>query len=160
MQIRMTLNRQPIEVEVEPRLTLADCLRHKAGQTGTHLACEHGVCGACTVIVNGMAVRSCLMLAVQASGADVTTVEGIAPSEDEFGPLQKAFRKHNASQCGFCTSGVLTTAHALLTAEPDADRERIRSVIAGNICRCTGYVSIVDAIYEARDAYRTEKERA
>lgn len=160
MQIRMTLNREPLEVEVMPRVTLADCVRHQLGKTGTHLACEHGVCGACTVIVNGQAVRSCLMLAVQANGAEVVTVEGLTPDDEEFGPLQQAFRKHNALQCGFCTSGMLTTAHALLTSEPDADHERIRSVIAGNICRCTGYLSIVDAIHEAGEAYRANKERA
>ncbi|MGE0602914.1 MAG: (2Fe-2S)-binding protein [Xanthobacteraceae bacterium] len=160
MQIRMNLNHEPVQVEVQPRVTLADCLRHQLGKTGTHLACEHGVCGACTVIVNGNAVRSCLMLAVQAEGAEVVTVEGLTPDDEDFGPLQHAFRKHNALQCGFCTSGMLTTAHALLTAEPEADRDRIRSVIAGNICRCTGYLSIVDAIHEAGEAYRANKERA
>lgn len=160
MQICMILNREPVEVEAKPRVTLADCLRHQLGKTGTHLACEHGVCGACTVIVNGQAVRSCLMLAVQANGAEVVTVEGLTPDDEEFGPLQRAFRKHNALQCGFCTSGMLTTAHALLTAEPDADQDRIRSVIAGNICRCTGYISIVEAIHEAGEAYRANKEPA
>ncbi len=160
MQIRMVLNQQPVEVDVEPRITLADCLRHQLGKTGTHLACEHGVCGACTVIVDGNAMRSCLMLAVQAADSEVVTVEGIALDDETFSPLQTAFRKHNALQCGFCTSGMLTTAHALLTAEPDADRERIRSVISGNICRCTGYLSIVDAIFEAGEAYRANRERA
>ena len=159
MQICMVLNQKPVEVDVEPRITLADCLRHQLGKTGTHLACEHGVCGACTVIVNGNAVRSCLMLAVQAADSEVVTVEGIAPDDETFSPLQTAFRKHNALQCGFCTSGMLTTAHALLSAEPDADRDRIRSVIAGNICRCTGYLSIVDAIFEAGEVYRINKER-
>lgn len=146
-------------MDVEARITLADCLRHELGETGTHLACEHGVCGACTVIVDGNAVRSCLMLAVQANDTEIVTVEGLAPNESVFSPLQQAFRKHNALQCGFCTSGMLTTAHALLTAEPNADRERIRSVIAGNICRCTGYVSIVDAIYDAAESYRADAER-
>lgn len=160
MQIRMTLNKEPVEVDVQPRITLADCLRHQLGKTGTHLACEHGVCGACTVIFNGNAVRSCLMLAVQAADAEVVTVEGLAPDSSVFSPLQEAFRKHNALQCGFCTSGMLTTAHALLTAEPDADRERIRSVIAGNLCRCTGYLSIVDAIHEAGEAYRAKRGQA
>lgn len=159
MQVRMILNRKPVQADVEARMTLADCLRHELGETGTHLACEHGVCGACTVIVNGSAVRSCLMLAVQANDAEIVTVEGLAPDDSRFSPLQQAFQKHNALQCGFCTSGMLTTAHALLTAEPNADRERIRSVIAGNICRCTGYVSIVDAIHEAAEAYRADMER-
>lgn len=112
------------------------------------------------MIVNGNAVRSCLMLAVQADDAEVVTVEGLAQNDGAFSPLQQAFRKHNALQCGFCTSGILTTAHALLTAEPNADRERIRSVVAGNICRCTGYLSIIDAIHEAGEAYRVNKDRS
>ncbi|TMH71622.1 MAG: (2Fe-2S)-binding protein, partial [Betaproteobacteria bacterium] len=130
-----------------------DCIRHQLRQTGTHVGCEHGVCGACTVIVNGAAVRSCLMLAVQADGATVTTVEGLS-DESKLSPLQAAFRKHHALQCGFCTPGMLTTAHALLTEEPDADKARIREVLSGNLCRCTGYIPIVEAVYEARSAYR------
>jgi carbon-monoxide dehydrogenase small subunit len=125
-------------------------------QTGTHVGCEHGVCGACTVIVNGAAVRSCLMLAVQANGAKVTTVEGLS-TDEALSPLQAAFRKHHALQCGFCTPGMLTTAHALLTEEPNADKDRIREVLSGNICRCTGYIGIVDAVYEARKAYMGRK---
>jgi carbon-monoxide dehydrogenase small subunit len=147
------LNGRTVEAEVPARTTLADCIRHDLRQTGTHVGCEHGVCGACTVIVNGAAVRSCLMLAVQANGAKVTTIEGLANGED-LSPLQAAFRKHHALQCGFCTPGMLTTAHALLTEEPDADKERIREVLSGNICRCTGYIGIVEAVYEARKAYR------
>jgi carbon-monoxide dehydrogenase small subunit len=116
------------------------------------VGCEHGVCGACTVIVNGEAVRGCLMLAVQADGAEITTVEGLAPP-GELGPLQQAFHRHHALQCGFCTAGFLTTAHALLTREPDADAERVREVLSGNVCRCTGYVSIVEAVLDARKAY-------
>ena len=152
--VKFELNGSTIEVNVPPRTTLADCLRHHLMQTGTHVGCEHGVCGACTVIVDGEAVRSCLMLAAQADGARVTTVEGISRS-DELTALQKAFRKHHALQCGFCTPGMLTTAHALLSEEPEADRERIREVLSGNICRCTGYVAIIEAVYEARSAYRT-----
>jgi carbon-monoxide dehydrogenase small subunit len=152
MNTRFTLNGQPVEADVPPRTTLADCLRHHLGLTGTHVGCEHGVCGACTVIVDGEAVRSCLMLAVQAEGAVVTTVEGLAV-EGELSPLQASFRTHHALQCGFCTPGMLTTAHALLTHEPDADKERIRDVLSGNLCRCTGYISIVEAVYEARRAY-------
>jgi aerobic-type carbon monoxide dehydrogenase small subunit (CoxS/CutS family) len=147
------LNGRTVEVDVPPRTTLADCIRHELRQTGTHVGCEHGVCGACTVIVNGAAVRSCLMLAVQAQGAKVTTVEGLS-SDEALSPLQAAFRKHHALQCGFCTPGMLTTAHALLTEEPDADKARIREVLSGNICRCTGYIGIVEAVYEARKAYR------
>jgi len=151
--MKFELNGRTVEVNVPPRTTLADCLRHHLMQTGTHVGCEHGVCGACTVIVDGEAVRSCLMLAAQADGARVTTVEGISRS-DELTALQKAFRKHHALQCGFCTPGMLTTAHALLSEEPEADRERIREVLSGNICRCTGYVAIIEAVYEARSAYR------
>jgi len=134
-------------------MTLADCLRQKLRLTGTHLGCEHGVCGACTVIVNGDAVRSCLMLAVQAEGSEVITVEGLS-NDAELTPLQTAFRKHHALQCGYCTPGILTTAHALLTEEPYCDVDRIREVLSGNLCRCTGYVSIIDAVLEAREAYQ------
>ncbi|MCG6205262.1 (2Fe-2S)-binding protein [Rhodopseudomonas sp. HC1] len=151
MHVQFELNGQPVSAEVEPRTTLADCIRNDFGQTGTHLACEHGVCGACTVLVNGEAVRACLMLAAQVEGDAVTTVEGL--SGDELTPLQKAFRKHHALQCGFCTPGFITTAHALLSSEPDASEERIREVLSGNLCRCTGYVPIVDAVMEARAAY-------
>jgi aerobic-type carbon monoxide dehydrogenase small subunit (CoxS/CutS family) len=153
MKISFDLNHRRVAAEVPARTTLADCLRHHLMQTGTHVGCEHGVCGACTVIVNGEAVRSCLMLAVQAEGAKVITVEGIS-SDDSLTPLQAAFRKHHALQCGFCTPGMLTTAHALLSEEPDADKARIREVLSGNICRCTGYIPIIEAVYEARSAYR------
>jgi len=153
MPIRIIVNGKPVEVESEARSTLADCLRHELNLTGTHVGCEHGVCGACTVIVDGAAVRSCLMLAVQADGASVQTVESLADGT-RLGPLQAAFRKHHALQCGFCTPGMLMTAHALLTDEPDADEHRIREVLAGNLCRCTGYIGIVEAVMEARAAYR------
>jgi carbon-monoxide dehydrogenase small subunit len=127
-------------------------LRYELGLTGTHVGCEHGVCGACTVIVNGDAVRSCLMLAVQAEGEKIVTVEGLS-NDEALTPLQASFRKHHALQCGFCTPGMITTAHALLTHEPDADEERVRDVLSGNICRCTGYVPIVEAVLDARSAY-------
>ena len=153
MPVAFTVNGGRVEVEVEPRTSLADCLRDKLRLTGTHLGCEHGVCGACTIIVDGAAVRSCLMLAVQAEGSEIVTVEGLSQQEG-LTPLQTAFRKHHALQCGFCTPGMLTTAHALLTDEPDADEERIRSVLSGNLCRCTGYIPIVEAVLEAREAYR------
>ena len=157
MSVRFELNGLPVEAEVAPRTSLADCLRHALRQTGTHIGCEHGVCGACTILVDGDAVRACLMLAVQAVGAQVTTVEGL--SRDDFlTPLQRAFRRHHALQCGFCTPGMLTTAHALLTAEPDASRERIRDVLSGNLCRCTGYIPIVEAVFEARAAYKRDSE--
>jgi aerobic-type carbon monoxide dehydrogenase small subunit (CoxS/CutS family) len=154
--VGFTVNGNAVEVVVEPRTSLADCLRDTLRLTGTHIGCEHGVCGACTVIVDGAAVRSCLMLAVQAEGSEVITVEGLS-QEEGLTPLQTAFRKHHALQCGFCTPGMLTTAHALLSEEPDADEARIRSVLAGNLCRCTGYIPIVEAVLEVRDAYRKAK---
>ena len=158
MAVQFEVNGTPVTVEPVPRTTLADCLRHEVCLTGTHVGCEHGVCGACTVIVNGAAVRSCLMLAVQAEGARIVTVEGLSNPE-ALSPLQAAFRKHHALQCGFCTPGMLTTLHALLTDEPDADEERIRDVISGNLCRCTGYIPIVEAALEAKAAYqRPEKD--
>lgn len=158
MQIEFELNGATVGTHVEARTSLADCLRDNLGNTGTHLACEHGVCGACTVLVNGDAVRSCLMLAVQANGEKVVTVEGL--SGDDLSPLQASFRKHHALQCGFCTPGFITTAHALLTAEPDADEERIRDVLSGNLCRCTGYVPIIEAVMDARKFYAGHKEKA
>ena len=152
MLVKFNVNGDTVEVDVEPRVSLADCLRDVLHLTGTHLGCEHGVCGACTVIIDGEAVRSCLTLAVQADGATVVTVEGLS-NDNALTPLQAAFRKHHALQCGFCTPGMITTAHALLTEEPDADAERVRDVLSGNICRCTGYVPIVEAVLEARAAY-------
>ena len=146
------VNGEKRSVSTEARTHLADCLRHDLKLTGTHLGCEHGVCGACTVIVDGEAVRSCLMLAAQADGADIVTVEGLSNGVD-LNPLQESFRAHHALQCGFCTAGILTTAHALLSAEPDADEDRVREVLSGNVCRCTGYVPIVEAILDARKAY-------
>ena len=155
LSTRFELNGKSVEARVPARTTLADCLRHFFLQTGTHVGCEHGVCGACTVIVDGAAVRSCLMLAAQAEGARVTTIEGLS-NPDTLSPLQAAFRKHHALQCGFCTPGMLTTAHALLTEEPEADKDRIREVLSGNLCRCTGYIPIVEAVYAARAAYRKD----
>jgi carbon-monoxide dehydrogenase small subunit len=153
MLVRFKVNGKEAAVEVEPRMTLADCLRQRLRLTGTHVGCEHGVCGACTVLVDGEAVRSCLMLAVQAEGSEVVTVEGLSDGE-KLTPLQEAFRKHHALQCGFCTPGFITTAHALLSREPDCDAARVREVLSGNICRCTGYVPIVAAVLDARAAYK------
>ena len=153
MRVSFRVNGDPVVVDVEPRLHLADCLRDVLGLTGTHLGCEQGACGASTVIVDGAAVCACLILTVQAEGASVVTVEGLS-SDDALSPLQTAFRKHHALQCGFCTPGMLTTAHPLLTEEPDADADRIRSALSGNLCRCTGYIPIVEAVLEARAAYR------
>jgi carbon-monoxide dehydrogenase small subunit len=159
MKVQFELNGKNVDGEVPERTSLADFLRHHLKATGTHVACEHGVCGACTVIIDGEAVRSCLTLAVQAEGARITTVEGLSDGE-ALSPLQASFKKHHALQCGFCTPGMLTTAHALLTDEPDAGRERIREVLSGNLCRCTGYVSIVEAVYDARSAYQSGKTRS
>jgi aerobic-type carbon monoxide dehydrogenase small subunit (CoxS/CutS family) len=158
MSVQFQVNGRKVEVEVEPRMTLADCLRHVLRLTGTHVGCEHGVCGACTVLVDGAAVRSCLMLAVQAEGSQVVTIEGLS-RDDDLTPLQKSFRKHHALQCGFCTPGMITTAHALLTEEPDCDVVRVREVLSGNLCRCTGYIPIVEAVLDARSAYKTGAPR-
>ena len=156
MRIELQVNGTAVAAEVEPRTSLVDFLRDTLRLTGTHIGCEHGVCGACTVIVGGDAVRSCLMLAVQAEGEKVITVEGLS-NDEALTPLQAAFRKHHALQCGFCTPGMLTTAHALLTQEPKADADRVRAVLSGNLCRCTGYIPIVEAVLEARAAYADEE---
>jgi carbon-monoxide dehydrogenase small subunit len=155
------VNGRPFEAEVEPRRSLADVLREDAHLYGTHLGCEHGVCGACTVLVDGEPVRSCLMLAVQADGAEVTTVEGLGPNGGGLHPLQEAFRDHHALQCGFCTPGFLLTALHLLRERPDiADEGEIREALAGNLCRCTGYSNIVDAVRDAAGRLRdNETER-
>ena len=157
--VRFEVNGRNVEVEVEPRLTLADCLRHQLRLTGTHVGCEHGVCGACTVIIDGAAVRSCLTLAVQADGSRIVTVEGLS-NDDDLTPLQKSFRKHHALQCGFCTPGMITTAHVLLSEEPDCDAARVREVLSGNLCRCTGYIPIVEAVLDARAAYQPKNPAA
>ena len=149
------INGSQVNAEVEPRLTLADFLRGQLRLTGTHIGCEHGVCGACTIIMDGHAVRSCLLFAVQADGTDIITVEGLGTPE-KLSPLQQEFRNSHALQCGFCTPGMLITAHALLSAEPDPTIERVRDVLSGNICRCTGYISIVQAVMAAAPSYRAK----
>ena len=146
--IHLTVNGKTYECTVAVRMTLADFLREELNLTGTHLGCEHGVCGACTILYNGAAVRSCLMLAVQADGAELMTVEGLAQG-DTLHPLQQAFQEHHALQCGFCTPGLLMTAYALLQETPHPSRDEVREAIAGNICRCTGYAPIVQAIVQA-----------
>src|SRR5262249_15595001 len=135
-------------------LTLADCLRHHLRLTGTHVGCEHGVCGACTLLLDGKAVRSCLILAVQGEGRKNVTVAGLSDDEGRT-PLPARFPRRHPRPCGFCTPGIITTAHALLTAEPDCDADRVREVLSGNLCRCTGYVSIVEAVLDARAAYKS-----
>ena len=142
--IRVTVNGRVHEAAVEPRRTLADFLRDDLGLTGTHLGCEHGVCGACTIVLDGDAVRSCLLLAVQAHGREVLTVESLADG-DRLHPLQEAFREHHGLQCGFCTPGFLMTLTCFLRDHPDPTEAEIREALAGNLCRCTGYKNIVAA---------------
>jgi aerobic-type carbon monoxide dehydrogenase small subunit (CoxS/CutS family) len=154
--VRTVVNGRPLEAEVEPRRLLADMLREDAHPYGTHLGCEHGVCGACTVLVDGEPARACLMLAVQADGAEITTVEGLSPDGGGLHPLQEAFRDHHALQCGFCTPGFLITSLHLLRERPDIDDEdEIRDALAGNLCRCTGYANIVDAVRDAAARLRS-----
>jgi carbon-monoxide dehydrogenase small subunit len=142
--------------EVDVRLTLVDFLREALALTGTHIGCEHGVCGACTILLNGEAIRSCLMFAVQADGADVTTVEGLGTPE-RLHPLQEAFRDHHGLQCGFCTPGFLMTSVAFLRENPQPTDEEIREVLSGNLCRCTGYQGIVEAVRDAAQRLRTQR---
>jgi aerobic carbon-monoxide dehydrogenase small subunit len=149
--ITMTVNGETRSGEAAPRLTLADFLRDELRLTGTHLGCEHGVCGACTVLLEGSSVRSCLLLAVQADGASIETVEGLAQGE-ELHPIQEAFWAEHALQCGFCTPGFLMTAVELLRENPDPSEEEVRQAIAGNLCRCTGYVNIIKAVRRAAQA--------
>lgn len=156
IKISLTVNGEPYDVaDVEPRLLLSDFLRDTLGLTGTHVGCEHGVCGACTVLMNGDSVRSCLMLAVQANGAEIVTVEGLGTPE-QLNVLQGEFREHHGLQCGFCTPGMLMTGEDLLRKYPLATDDDIREGLSGNLCRCTGYQNIVAAIRSAA-AKRTEK---
>ncbi len=144
--VRVTVNGQVREATVEARLTLADFLRERCHLTGTHLGCEHGACGACTVLVDGAAVRSCLMFAVQADGTEVTTVEGIAAADGTLSPVQSALRECHGLQCGFCTPGFVVTITALLDENPHPDEDEIRDALSGNLCRCTGYQGILAAV--------------
>jgi aerobic carbon-monoxide dehydrogenase small subunit len=144
--VTITVNGRPCEVFIEPHRTLADVLREDLELTGTHLGCEHGVCGACTVLVDGAPVRACLMLGVQAAGADVMTIEGLEGPDGELHPLQQAFRDTFGFQCGFCTPGFVMTALALLRENRALDESEVREELSGNICRCTGYQSIIDGV--------------
>jgi carbon-monoxide dehydrogenase small subunit len=160
--ISVTVNGEAHTARVEPRLLLADLLREVLGLRGTHLGCEHGVCGACTILLDGEPVRSCLVLAVQADGREVTTVEGLAGA-DGLHPLQEAFREHHALQCGFCTPGFLLTALYLIDGDPaidERDEKDLREALSGNLCRCTGYQNIVDAVRDGAARLRTAKEEA
>ncbi|MGG1660211.1 (2Fe-2S)-binding protein [Brevibacillus sp. NRS-1366] len=147
--ISLHVNGSVINEEVEPRLLLSDFIREKLGLTGTHVGCEHGVCGACTVLLNDEPVRSCLMLAVQADGCKVETVESLVAEGGELHPLQQAFADHHALQCGFCTPGFLMTLVSYLKENPNPNEEEIREAISGNLCRCTGYANIIKAVKQA-----------
>ena len=149
MEISFTLNGEAMTRRVEPRRLLSDFLREDCGQTGTHVGCEHGVCGACTVLIDEKAARSCLCFAVQVDNRSVTTVEGLRTEDDTLDPLQTEMHRHHALQCGFCTPGFLMSAHALLAENPCPTRAQIVEALAGNLCRCTGYTSIVDAVEAA-----------
>ena len=149
LEIRLTINGEERAASVEPRLLLSDFIRHRAGLTGTHVGCEHGVCGACTVLVDGEPQRSCLMFAVQADGCSIETVEGLAG--EELHPVQEAFHEAHGMQCGFCTSGFVMSLAALLRTKPDADDDELLDTLSGHLCRCTGYVNIVAAARLARE---------
>jgi carbon-monoxide dehydrogenase small subunit len=153
-EIVLRVNGEEHRGSAEPRVTLVDFLRDELGLTGTHIGCEHGVCGACTILMDGRTVRSCLMLAVQAEGHDLRTVEGLAPADGPLHPIQEAFSEKHGLQCGFCTPGFLMTVEELLRDDPDPSEETIRSRLSGNICRCTGYQNIVEAVRYAAELYR------
>jgi carbon-monoxide dehydrogenase small subunit len=150
--VRVKINGQDYERDVDPRSTLADFLREDLDLTGTHVGCEHGVCGACTVLFDGLPVRACLMLAAQADGHEVTTIEGVAPSGDDLHPLQEAFWAKHGLQCGYCTPGIIMSACAFLEERPAPSEGEIREMLAGHLCRCTGYHFIVEAIVQAARA--------
>lgn len=159
--VAFTLNGQAVEAVAEPRMLLSDFLRHAIGATGTHVGCEHGVCGACTVEVDGMLTRACLTLAVQVEGCAIRTVEGLAPAPDRLCVLQAAFRRHHALQCGFCTAGILMSLDAFLKATPRPDEAAVRDLLSGHLCRCTGYTPIVRAALEAAaELSATQEETA
>jgi carbon-monoxide dehydrogenase small subunit len=159
-EVSLTVNGVDRTAVVEDRRTLADMLRDDLGLTGTHLGCEHGVCGACTVLVDGLAVRSCLLFAAQVAGADVVTVEGLAPTPDGMSAVQRAFHEEHGLQCGFCTPGFVVSVTALLTDNPDPTEDEIRDGLSGNLCRCTGYQGIVRAVRRAAAELRAEEARA
>jgi carbon-monoxide dehydrogenase small subunit len=152
--VRVTVNGRAMQGRAEARMTLVDFLRDVLGLTGTHIGCEHGVCGACSVIFDGRPIRACLMYAVQADGHAITTVEGLENADGTLSPLQDAFWDTHAMQCGYCTPGMLIAAHALLRDNPDPDEHAIREAIGGNLCRCTGYVQIVEAVQLAAKKMR------
>jgi len=153
-RVRFELNGREVEGEAEPRMLLTDFLRQVIGMTGTHVGCEHGVCGTCTIQIDGVPARACLMLAVQAEGARLRTVEGLEPSPGQLSVLQHAFRRHHALQCGFCTPGILMSLDAYLRVVPDPDEAALREFLSGHLCRCTGYVAIIAAARDAAERLR------
>ena len=157
-KVSLTVNGKAASVDVEDRTLLVQLLRDHLNLTGTHVGCDTSQCGACVVHVDGEAVKSCTLLALQAEGRTVKTIEDVADG-DTLHPMQEAFRDNHALQCGFCTPGMITTAHALLSDEPDCDAARVREVLSGNLCRCTGYIPIVEAVLDARPAYQKKDER-
>ena len=150
--VALRVNGDEYRIDTEPRRTLADALREDCGLTGTHLGCEHGVCGACTVLLDGDPVRSCLLFAVQAAGAEIRTVEGLAGADGTLHPLQEAFWRHHGLQCGFCTPGFLMLSAGVLETRPDIGDDELREALSSNLCRCTGYQTIVEAVRSVRDA--------
>jgi 2-furoyl-CoA dehydrogenase 2Fe-2S iron sulfur subunit len=161
-RICFTLNGQAVQGDAEPRMLLTDFLRHEIGATGTHVGCEHGICGACTITVDGMLTRACLTLAVQVEGCDISTVEGLAPAPDRLSVLQAAFRRHHALQCGFCTAGILMSLDSFLRGHREPTEAQIRDLLSGHLCRCTGYTPIIVAAMEAAAelAAATAEERS
>ena len=157
-EIRLTVNGVELETAVPARRLLSDALRHDLGLTGTHVGCEHGVCGACTVLVDGQPMRSCLMFAVSAAGHEVTTVEGLENPDGTLGPVQEGFRQCHGLQCGFCTPGFLTTITAGIAENPEPTEDEARDMIAGNLCRCTGYQNIVKAVCRAAELARESED--
>ena len=157
--ISLVVNGKEYERKISSRMTLADFLRHELELTGTHLGCEHGVCGACTVLLDGHSARGCLTLAVQASGSEVVTVEGLAAPDGTLSPLQSAFQRNHALQCGFCTPGILITLTELLRDNPNPSEVLIRDTLSGNLCRCTGYSGMVDAVLEVAAQRKSQAER-
>jgi carbon-monoxide dehydrogenase small subunit len=160
MRVDLSVNGATYALEVEPRMSLLDCLRERLLFTGTHAGCEHGVCGACTVLIDGAPARSCLIFAVQADGYEITTIEGVTPGPGELSPVQDAFCETHGMQCGYCTPGMILTAHALLAGNPAPTRAQIVEAISANLCRCTGYAQIVEAIALAAERIRGLNEPA
>ena len=159
-RIRLKLNGRTVEADAEPRMLLTDFLRHNLAMTGTHVGCEHGVCGACTVEIDGVPARACLTLAVQTDGANIRTIEGLAPEPGRLSILQEAFRRHHALQCGFCTAGILMSLECYLRDNPSPDETTLRDYLGGHLCRCTGYVPIIAAALDAAARLREAHKHA